>query len=182
MLRTACLAAVGIALLSGCAREEKVTADDIRSYQLTEDDIALYIKSFKQIDRVMAELQKGIDGEQMTKDPYSVFASLQLTSEQKKIIKEAGFSSTAEFLRVVGAITAAYAACAMEKAVEELKAEMAKNLPGMTPEMKADVEKDIAEMEARAKPEYVVSDHNMEIVRKHYDDLTRAFMSGMGAP
>ena len=159
-----------------------MTADDIRSYQLTEDDIALYIKSFRQIDRVMAELQKGIDGEQMTTDPYSVFASLQLTNEQKKIIKEAGFSSTAEFLRVVGAITAAYAACSMEKAIGEMRAAMQKELGGMTPEMKANMEKDLAEMEAKAKPEYFVSDHNMEMVRKHYDDLTRAFLSVMGAP
>ncbi|MGB9589268.1 MAG: hypothetical protein ACPL68_00125 [Candidatus Hydrothermia bacterium] len=182
MLKTAYLAVIGIVLLSGCAREEKVTADDIRSYQLTEDDIALYIKSFNQIDKVMAEVQKGIDGEQMTKDPYTTFASIQFTPDQKKAIKEAGFRSTAEFLRVVGAITATYAACAMEKAVAEMKAEMEKSLPGMTPDIKANMEKEIAAMEAKAKVEYPVSDHNMEIVRKHYDDLTRAFMSGTMVP
>lgn len=182
MIRTAGIAAIGIMLLSGCAKEEKVTAEDIKSYQLTEDDITLFVKSFSQIDKVMAEAEKGIDPEQMSRDPYTAFTSIQLTPDQKKAIKEAGFQSTAEFLRVVGAITAAYAACAMEKAIEEMKAEMAKNLPGLTPEMKANMEKEIAEMEARAKPEYTVSDHNMNLIESHYDDITRAFMSGMGGP
>jgi len=182
MIRTAGIAAIGILLLSGCAREEKVTAEDIRSYQLTEDDITLFVKNFSRIDKVMAEAEKGIDPEQMAKDPYTAFASIQFTPDQKKAIKEAGFQSTAEFLRVVGVITATYAACAMEKAVEEMKAEMAKNLTGMTPEMKADMEREIAAMEAKAKPEYTVSDHNMDLIRSHYDDITRAFMSGMGGP
>jgi hypothetical protein len=182
MIRTAGIAAIGIMLLSGCAKEEKVTAEDIRSYQLTEDDITLFVKNFSKIDKVMAEAEKGMDAEQMAKDPYTAFASIQLTPDQKKAIKEAGFQSAAEFLRVVGAITAAYAAYAMEKAVEEMKAEMAKNLPGMPPDIKANMEKEIAEMEAKAKPEYTVSDHNMELIKNHYDDITRAFMSGMGGP
>lgn len=182
MIRTASLMILGVVLLSGCAKEEKVTAEDIKSYQLTEDDITLFVKSFSQIDKVMAEAEKGIDPEQMSRDPYTAFASIQLTPDQKKAIKEAGFRSAAEFLRVVGAITATYAACAMEKAIEEMKAEMEKNLPGMPPDIKANMEKEIAAMEAKAKPEYTVSDHNMGLIKSHYDDITRAFMSGMGGP
>jgi len=180
MIRTAGITALGILLLSGCAKEEKVTAEDIRSYQLTEEDIDLFVKNFSRIDKVMSEAGKGISPEQMSKDPYAAFASIQLSPEQKKVIKEAGFRSSAEFLRVVGAINAAYMACAMEKAVAEMKAEMQKDLPSMDPEMKANMEKEIAEMEAKAKPEYAVSDHNMELIRSHYDEITKAFMSGMG--
>jgi len=179
MMRTAGITALGILLFSGCAKEEKVTPDDIRSYQLTEDDISLFLKNFSRIDKIMAEVERSISAEQMSKDPYAAFASIQFTPEQKKAIKESGFRSPADFLRVVGAITAAYSACAMEKAVAEMKAEMQKNLPGMSPEMKANMEKEMAEMEAKAKPEYTVSDHNMELIRSHYDDITKAFMSGM---
>lgn len=179
MLRIAGAGLIGLALLAGCAREERITAEDIRAYQLTEDDITVFIDNYSGINKLMREIEKGMDPEQLLKDPYTAFASVQLTPSQKKAVKELGFRSSAEFLKIVGAITATYSACAMEKAIEEMRAEMAKDLPGMPPETKAQMEKELAEMEAKAKPEYAVSDHNMELVRKHYDHLTLAITSGL---
>lgn len=180
MIRTARLMTFGVVLLSGCAREEKLTAEDIKAYQLTEADIQLFVSKFQVIDRVMAEASKSVDPELMSRDPYAAFASLEFTPEQKKAIKEAGFQSTGEFLRIVGALHAAYGAYTMARAVEEMRAEMEKGMAGMTPDMKAAMEKEIADMEARAKVEYTVSDHNMEMIKKRYDDITRAFISGSG--
>ncbi len=194
-MRRLALAILGVALV-GCGGK-KVSADDLKNYQLTTEDLKTFYKDFPKVIETFRNITP--TRREIKEKGFQAFAEIDFPAQTKQVIKETGFQGLDHFLKVYSNVKLADIRLIAEKKIKEAEAELKKldealkvleedKKAGKLKEDQYKALKEQLEAQKRAIQESInalkpfaqleVSQANLNLVKKYWADVEAALIKG----
>jgi len=121
-MRKLAIAALGV-FLFGCGGK-KVSAEDLKNYQLTTEDLKVFYKDFPKVIETFRNITP--TRTQIKEKGFEAFAEIDFPALTKQVVKETGFGDLNHFLKVYANIKIADIRLIAEKKIKEAEAELKK--------------------------------------------------------
>ena len=190
MLRKTAIGVVLAVLLAGCGSKTP-SADEVKSYQLTEKDLNAFAKTYADVNPTFRNLIPVLSD--LKEQPFEKMASIKFPRQTADALKNTDFQGLDHFIKVYANVKLAVIRLLAEKKIKELeqqkaaldnqlkqvdeavasgkiKKEDGKALKGQIDANKQAIDAQINEIKPFASIE--VSQANLDLVRKFFFDLS----------